>query len=45
MSWGKDSTLFHFTLEDDDHTIGTPFVDHSKAWFESVWAIAHEYAP
>jgi DNA-binding transcriptional regulator YhcF (GntR family) len=42
---GKDSTLFHFTVEDDDHTIGTPFVEQSKAWFESLWAIGHEYVP
>jgi hypothetical protein len=42
---GKDSTLFHFPVEDDDHTIATPFVEQSKAWFESIWAIAHEYSP
>jgi DNA-binding transcriptional regulator YhcF (GntR family) len=43
---GKDSTLFHFTVEDDDHSIGTPFVEQSRAWFDSVWtAISHEYTP
>jgi len=43
---GKDSTLFHFTVDDDDHSIGTPFVEESKAWFDSVWTIlAHEYTP
>jgi hypothetical protein len=43
---GKDSTLFHFTVDDDDHSIGTPFVEQSKTWFDSVWNIlSHEYAP
>ncbi len=43
---GKDSTLFHFTVDDDDHTIGTPFVEESKAWFESMWTImGSEYTP
>ena len=27
---GKDSTLFHFTVDDDDHSIGTPFVEQSQ---------------
>lgn len=43
---GKDSTLFHFTIDDDDHSIATPFVEESKAWFDSVWTVlAHEYTP
>ena len=43
---GKDSTLFHFTVEDDDHSIGTPFVEQSQAWFDSLWTtISHEYTP
>lgn len=41
---GKDSTLFHFTVEDDDHSIGTPFVEQSKAWFDSIWTtMSSEY--
>jgi hypothetical protein len=43
---GKDSTLFHFTVEDDDHAVGTPFVQQARQWFESVWTtISREYAP
>jgi DNA-binding transcriptional regulator YhcF (GntR family) len=43
---GKDSTLFHFTIDDDDHSVGTPFVEQSLAWFDSVWTIlSHEYTP
>jgi DNA-binding transcriptional regulator YhcF (GntR family) len=43
---GKDSTLFHFTIEDDDHAIGTPFVEQAQQWFDSVWdTISREYVP
>ena len=43
---GKDSTLFHFTVDDDDHSIGTPFVEEATAWFDSVWnTVSYEYAP
>lgn len=41
---GKDSTLFHFTVEDDEHSIGSPFVEQSRIWFDSVWnTISREY--
>ena len=37
-------TAFHFTVDEDDHTIGTPFVEESKARFNSVWSIlSREY--
>jgi DNA-binding transcriptional regulator YhcF (GntR family) len=41
---GKDSTLFHFAANDDDTSVGTQFVESSRAWFDSLWnTIAREY--
>ena len=43
---GKDSTLFHFTIEDDDLAVGTPFVEQARIWFDSVWTVvSREYSP
>lgn len=42
---GKDATLFHYSITDDDDTSMSPqYVQQSRAWFDSVWGtITHEY--
>jgi len=43
---GKDSTLFHFAVEDDDASMSTQFVEQARKWYESVWTtIAREHQP
>lgn len=43
---GKDSALFHFTADNDETSIGTPFLEQAQAWFDSLWtAISREYTP
>jgi hypothetical protein len=40
---GKDSTMFHFAVEDDVASMSMQYVDQSRKWFESVWTtIARE---
>ncbi len=41
---GKDATLFHFAVSDDDTSVGTQFVQSAQQWFDSVWnSVAREY--
>jgi DNA-binding transcriptional regulator YhcF (GntR family) len=41
---GKDATLFHYAMSDDEDAIDTLYVAQARAWFESVWAtVAREY--
>ena len=43
---GKDATLFHYAIDDDDASHATQFVRASRDWFDSVWTtIARPYAP
>jgi DNA-binding transcriptional regulator YhcF (GntR family) len=41
---GKDVSLFHYAVSDDETSAGTQFVDSSRAWFDAMWTtIAREY--
>lgn len=41
---GKDVSLFHYAVTDDETSAGTQFVDASRSWFDSLWTtIAREY--
>jgi DNA-binding transcriptional regulator YhcF (GntR family) len=41
---GKDFSLFHYAITDDETSSGTQFVDASRSWFDSIWTtIAREY--
>lgn len=41
---GKDATLFHYAISDDDTSHGTQFVEAARQWFDSLWdAVAREY--
>ncbi|MEV4638339.1 GntR family transcriptional regulator [Actinoplanes sp. NPDC049548] len=41
---GRDVTLFHYAVDDDETSHGTQFVESSRLWFDSVWtSIAREY--
>lgn len=43
---GKDATLFHYAVSDDDASHGTQFVENAHAWFDSIWnSIARDYTP
>src|SRR5215216_5276931 len=43
---GKDATLFHYAVSDDDTSHGTQFVEAARLWFDSLWStIAREYTP
>ncbi|WP_019632668.1 GntR family transcriptional regulator [Actinomadura atramentaria] len=44
---GKDSTLFHFSLNDDSDTSSSPqMVKELQEWFEALWeTVAREYRP
>ncbi|MEV4161447.1 winged helix-turn-helix domain-containing protein [Nonomuraea dietziae] len=42
---GKDSTLFHFSVGDDETSNGPQFVQQTRMWFDSIWGtISREYA-
>ncbi|MEU8335544.1 hypothetical protein [Micromonospora tulbaghiae] len=41
---GKDATLFHFAVSDDEASMNSAYVEQARAWFDSVWTtIAREY--
>jgi DNA-binding transcriptional regulator YhcF (GntR family) len=41
---GKDATLFHYAVGEDDTSHGTQFVESARLWFDSIWnSIAREY--
>lgn len=41
---GKDVSLFHYAVSDDEASSATQFVESSSTWFESMWTtIAREY--
>ena len=41
---GRDVTLFHFAVDDDEASQGTQLVECARASFDSVWtSIAREY--
>lgn len=43
---GKDSTLFHFSVGEDDTSNAPQFVKEAQGWFDSLWeTIAREYVP
>lgn len=43
---GKDSTLFHFSVSDDETSNAPQFVKEAQGWFDSLWeTISREYAP
>ncbi|MEQ0559392.1 hypothetical protein ABJI51_09960 [Amycolatopsis sp. NEAU-NG30] len=41
---GKDAILFHHSINDDDTSTGSQYVDQAKTWFDSLWnSIATDY--
>jgi hypothetical protein len=43
---GKDAVLFHHTINDDDASIGTQYVEQARAWFDSIWTtVSHQPSP
>ena len=41
---GKDATLFHFSVADEDFSRGGQYVEQASAWFNAVWdTISREY--
>lgn len=41
---GKDATLFHWAMNDDEDSIDSQYVSQAQRWFESVWtSVAREY--
>jgi hypothetical protein len=34
---GKDATLFHFAVSDDEASMSTAYVEEAPTWFDSVW--------
>jgi DNA-binding transcriptional regulator YhcF (GntR family) len=41
---GRDVTLFHYCVDEDETSHGTQFVESAHLWFDSVWnSIAREY--
>ncbi|MQA87253.1 MAG: GntR family transcriptional regulator [Streptosporangiales bacterium] len=43
---GKDATLFHYSVGNDETSNSPQFVEQARAWFESVWnSVASEYQP
>jgi DNA-binding transcriptional regulator YhcF (GntR family) len=43
---GRDATLFHYAVDDDEASHGTQFVESARLWFDSVWnSVAREYKP
>lgn len=42
---GKDAILFQHTDDGDPGSVGTQFVQQTRAWFESIWNTLAEPAP
>lgn len=43
---GRDATLFHYAVNEDETSHGTQFVESARLWFDSVWnSVAREYRP
>jgi DNA-binding transcriptional regulator YhcF (GntR family) len=43
---GKDATLFHHTLDEDETSTNSLYVAEARKWFDSVWnTIAREFIP
>lgn len=43
---GRDATLFHYAVDDDEASHGTQFVESARLWFDSIWnSVAREYKP
>jgi hypothetical protein len=41
---GRDATLFHYAVDEDEASHGTQFVESARLWFDSVWdSVAREY--
>ena len=34
---GKDATLFHHTITDDDASAGSQYVEQARMWFDTIW--------
>jgi hypothetical protein len=34
---GKDATLFHHAISDDDTRTGSQYVEEMQSWFETIW--------
>lgn len=42
---GKDAILFHHSVNDDDTSTGSQYVEQARTWFDSMWTtVATEYA-
>ena len=43
---GKDTTLFHHAVSDDEASSGTQYVQQAKLWFDSMWtSVARDLVP
>lgn len=43
---GRDATLFHYAVDEDEASHGTQFVESARLWFDSVWnSVARAYHP
>ena len=34
---GKDTTLFHYAVDDDPASMASQYVEQARAWFDTVW--------
>ncbi|SRR5579875_754453 len=34
---GKDTTLFHYAIDDDSGSMASQYVEQARAWFDAVW--------
>lgn len=43
---GKDATLFHHSVTEDDTSIGTQYVEQARLWLDSMWnTVARDHTP
>jgi DNA-binding transcriptional regulator YhcF (GntR family) len=41
---GKDAILFHHSINDDDTSTGSQYVEQARTWFDSMWTtVSKEY--
>lgn len=41
---GKDATLFHHSVSDDDTSVGSQYIEQARTWFDSMWnSVAVDY--
>jgi hypothetical protein len=40
---GKDTTLFHYSIDDDSASMASQYVEQARVWFDAAWnTVGHQ---